>query len=75
MVSGVVLQVEILHILWRNLLDNPLQQVVKYSPPRDSVGFFTLGSSRFPSHEVGQDKPEYNQQSNRRSRHSLLQRI
>ena len=38
MISGVVLQVEILHILWRNLLDNPLQQVVKYSPPRDSAG-------------------------------------
>ena len=42
MISGVVLQVEILHILWRNL-DNPLQQVVKYSPPRDSAGIVHVG--------------------------------
>ncbi len=47
MVSGVVLQVEILHILWRNLLDNPLQQVVKYSPPRDSVGILHVGFQSF----------------------------
>ena len=65
MISGVVLQTRFSIILWRNLLDNPLQQVV----PNIVLhvirqGLFTLVSSRCSSHEVGQDY-DHNQQSNR----------